>query len=702
MRHSKALLISSCALMLALAGANAWAEPPSVPPVPYNSYNYGVWDSSIPAEPAYQPAQTLTGADLGVGALKNPTDLCADTQGNIYVLDNGNKRVIELDAELNLVRVVDRFSKDGLALQLKDPKGLCVDFEGRIYLADRGLQRVFIMDKNGRVLHEIAKPETDLIEDSVDFLPDKVLTDKAGVLYVLSFGIYQGAMTFDRDGNFLGFYGSNKVNVDAKLKADQIWRHFMTKAQRSRMYRYVPVEYSNFALDQEGFIYTVSNFGDAEQRGQVKKLNPLSQNILWAGAKPNLMFFGDWEQVYTNRIEKSSLVAVDVDTDNFINVLDFERGRVFQYDQDCNLIAIFGGPGDQMGTFKHAADLVSSKGKIIVLDEVKGNLTSFEPTRYGEAIHQGTILYENGEYEKALTYWFNALKLDRDNHLTLRGIGRAYERLGRYWEAMKYFQEAQYHGSYSQLFREWRTEFLRKYFGIFMFCLLLVIASPFIIGRVRKRYFPKKEERVKYVSKWRFPFYLIVHPFKGWDELKNEKQGSLLIANLILLGWFIMSIVEFQFTGFQFNYNKLDEMNVLVNIASTVGIFFLWCVANWGITTLMDGKGNFKEVWIFSAYALLTTVLAALPVVIITNVLARDEGFFLNLITFCVQAWTVVQMFLAITAVHQYTPKKTIGALFLTLLGIVLIVVIILLFVALFSQVYTFGNTIFQEILLRM
>jgi hypothetical protein len=417
------------------------------------------------------------------------------------------------------------------------------------------------------------------------------------------------------------------------------------------------------------------------------------------------MFFGDWETTYTNRVEKSSLVAIDVDDDDFISVLDAERGRIFQYDQMSTLIAVFGGPGDQKGTFRRAVDLVSSKGRIIVLDDVKASLTCFAPTRFGRALRAGTVLYEEGEYEKALEYWFEALKLDRSNWQALRGIGRAYERMGRFEEAMAFFRESEHHGYYSNSFREARTVFLRRNFPLIGSLFIALIILPFVVGAVKRRRKARSgadiEDRVRFISKRAFPFYLVLHPFKGWEELKRERQGSLAYANVILAAWFIMQIVSYQFTGFPFNFNRLDQMNVAAIFASTVGLVLLWSISNWGLCTLQDGKGSFKEVWIFTAYTRMSYVLAAAPLVVLSNFLVQEEGFFFSMALWIVNGWSWIQLVLAIRAVHLFEMKQTIVTVLLTILGIVLIVVIIALFFSLFSQLYTFCSTIVQEILLR-
>lgn len=678
-------------------------------PVPFLSYTYGVWGTSVPANPIYEPVSTVTGYDLGLNALSNPDDMCKDVEGNIYVLDAGNKRIIKMDGNLKMLSVIEAGAGKSLesGVELVDPQGICFDKNGRLYIADKGAQAIYICNPDGTLIKKIIKPVSEIIDDKAEFHPTKILVDSNGIIYSLVFGSYEGAYTFDQNGDFLGFFGSNKVNVTSQLLSDRFWRLFSTSAQRERMYRYVPIEYVNFTIDKDNFIYTVSNFGEQESNGQVRKLNPLSKNILFYGKKPQMQFFGDPETTYTNRVERSSLVAVDVDEDGFISVLDFERGRIFQYDQDCNLLGIFGGIGDQIGTFTSCADIVSSKDNIYVLDDVKNSITQFRLTDYGSAIHKATILYDDGFFEEALQPWFEALKSDRTNWQVLLGIGRAYERLGDYKQAMNYYKQSEANRSYSEAYKQYRTETMRKNFGWVFAIIVIILLIPLwnYIGRaIAKKLRHGKTEPINhavYVSKYKFPFYLTLHPFKGWEELKHEKQESLWFANVIVIVWFLLKICEYQFTGFQFNPNRLDRMNVFILFASSIGAFFLWCVCNWSVCTLFDGKGTFKEVWIFTAYSLMSYVLLDIPIIILSNMLAQDEGFFLQLVTYVQTGWTVVQILLAAKAAHQYTLGKTILSGLLTLLGIILVVLILLLFASLFTQMWSFLETLGQELLMR-
>ena len=95
-------------------------------------------------------------------------------------------------------------------------------------------------------------------------------------------------------------------------------------------------------------------------------------------------------------------------------------------------------------------------------------------------------------------------------------------------------------------------------------------------------------------------------------------------------------------------------------------------------------------------------VLIFIPILILSNVLVRDEYFFISLVENAATIWFAVSTFVAIKSVHQYSFWKTVGSILLTILGMVLVVLILLLFVSLFAQMYSFVQTIFQEILMRL
>ena len=66
-------------------------------------------------------------------------------------------------------------------------------------------------------------------------------------------------------------------------------------------------------------------------------------------------------------------------------------------------------------------------------------------------------------------------------------------------------------------------------------------------------------------------------------------------------------------------------MNIFAQIASVVVPLLLWVMANWCLTTLFDGEGSFKDIFIATSYSF-TDSDACTPLVILSNMLAQNEG----------------------------------------------------------------------------
>ena len=106
-------------------------------------------------------------------------------------------------------------------------------------------------------------------------------------------------------------------------------------------------------------------------------------------------------------------------------------------------------------------------------------------------------------------------------------------------------------------------------------------------------------------SSLKMAIYTIFHPFNGFWDLKHEKKGSFLKANIILIMLIITFTLRSQFTGFVLNMSEPTDFNLFYQITSLVLPFLIWCIANWCITTLVDGEGNFRDIYITTAYALI-------------------------------------------------------------------------------------------------
>lgn len=200
---------------------------------------------------------------------------------------------------------------------------------------------------------------------------------------------------------------------------------------------------------------------------------------------------------------------------------------------------------------------------------------------------------------------------------------------------------------------------------------------------------------------WQFPLYVALHPFKGFWDLKYENKGKLRVAFGILLLLTVVIILKRQYAGFLVNPNNVDTLNSLDELKFLILPFFLWCVANWSLTTLMDGEGKFKDIMLATGYSLLPLIFIFVPITIISNVITLQESVFYTFFETFAYVWFVWLLFIGTMTVHQYTVKKTVVTMLLTLVVIGIIIFLGLLFFSLIQQMASFVLTIYQELQLR-
>ncbi len=134
--------------------------------VPYLGYEYNYEEESVPAPIGYEPEAYYLGGEIGTGAFSSPTDMCF-YNGELYILDSGNSRIVVTDAALNPVREIASLTYNGEALSFVGALGLFVCHDGTILIADTENQRIIECENDGTVVQLLGKPDTSMIEESL-------------------------------------------------------------------------------------------------------------------------------------------------------------------------------------------------------------------------------------------------------------------------------------------------------------------------------------------------------------------------------------------------------------------------------------------------------------------------------------------------------------------------------------------------------
>ena len=212
----------------------------------------------------------------------------------------------------------------------------------------------------------------------------------------------------------------------------------------------------------------------------------------------------------------------------------------------------------------------------------------------------------------------------------------------------------------------------------------------------------KKETYTRYFASLKFALYCMTHPLDGFWDLTHEKRGSIAAANTILILTLLARLTRLQFTSFLFQKVYWEGINIFLYIASVLFPLALWCVGNWALTTLFDGKGTLKQVYMATCYAMTPYPLLQFPLVILSNMVTVEEGAFYSVISALSLAAAAVLIVLAMMQIHEYSISKTIGFTVGTLFAMLVMVFILLLFFSMISQGIAYFISLGREILFRM
>ena len=163
----------------------------------------------------------------------------------------------------------------------------------------------------------------------------------------------------------------------------------------------------------------------------------------------------------------------------------------------------------------------------------------------------------------------------------------------------------------------------------------------------------------RYRDSLRYALHVITHPFDGFWDLIHEKRGTLAAAHTFLFLFLLVRILKLILTSFQFINAPIQYLNILEQAASLALPFLVLCIANWAMTTLFEGKGRFRDIYMAMCYALVPYILIQLPMVIISNGLTFEEGSIFSVMLTVSVIWCAFLVFIGLMQVHDYGPGKT-------------------------------------------
>ena len=719
MKKFNKILCTFCALLMVLTALTVTASAGSA----YQTYVYDVYGDALYSPDAYTAISSIGSDYMGLELpIENPGDMVTDEAHNVYIADTGNNRIVVLDRYYKVNFTISEFSNDqGVPDKLTAPQGVFVSeanekYGKLIWVCDTGSNRIVVFDEDGNFQRIVEEPESSLFDQDSVYKPVAIAVDAYNRLYVVSSTTYQGIIVMTDEGEFTGFIGAQAVSMSAW---EIIWRRFQTKEQREASEQKVSTEFNNITINKgKGLVYvTTSTIEESAVSGAIKGKDKTGTNspvkLLNANGSEIMRRNGFWmpagEIDFSSRSTDeitgvSTIIDAAVGPEDTWSIIDEKRNRIYTYDFDGNLLFAFGDNGTMLGNLGSIEAVAYQGTNMLVLDKTNDNITVFQRTEYGDILLYAIAAEATQDFDLAINLWTDVLKRNSNFDSAYVGIGQAMYRNKDYANSLTYFESAYDTTNWSNSYKEIRKEWMSTYFLLLLLIIVVVIVGISLffkwMAKINKRVATSGKKRT-FGQEIAYGFHVILHPFDGFWDLKHEKRGSVRGAIFFIL----LAIATFYYQAIGQGY-LLDPFASLASVwAQIFGVLvplFLFVLANWCLTTLFEGEGSFKDIFIACSYSLLPIPLLVIPVTIYSNFCITTETDIIGFISTFAFIWLGLLVFFGTMVTHDYSMGKNVITVLGTIVGMVFIMFLAVLFTTLVGKIVSLITNIVDEIQYRL
>lgn len=620
----------------------------------------------------------------------------------LWVVDTGKHRILQIDKTGEILREISqiRGGDDAEVRNLggrsfRNPEGMYVNESGEIFVADTGNKRLVYLGPDGTLVRIIPEPRNALLGADFDYRPTKVVQDQRSYLYVVNRSDYRGMLLLDPRGEFRGFFAPNDVGFSLRRV---LIRMFATEAQREKLSKELPPPHSNLFLTDRGFIYSSTTYAP---NNQIKKLNGVGTDVMNRSAVGSMQF--GFAIPRAGRPVNPSFVDLTVNEQGIVSTIDAANGIIYQYDDERNLLTMFGGKGEENGKFGFPSSIETDPdGLLYVLDKDRNNIQVFRPTYFAQLVHRASELYVEGHYDQAEKPWREALSINTNYNLAHSGIGKAFDKLGRWEEALGEYRYGRDRDGYSAVFAKLRHEWMRDHFGLGALLFIGGIFAFMMFVRLMRYVLNKPHvDSGAIIRAIQMIWTVMLHPWDGYWQLKREGKGSMATA-LVLVGIaFGLRVADLMYTSYQIADIDPRDASLLVEFVRIILPWILFCVCSYGVTAIFEGEGFFHDIVIATGYSVGPYLLTKPISIGLSHLLTRTEKSYLESLDFAAVVWIGILIVMHIQATHNYTLRKTFGTAGMAAFGMICFIAAAGLTYTLTDQIVTFVREIAIELTIR-
>ena len=633
----------------------------------------------------------LPGRNITTLGLNTPQSMVFGSDDLLYIADTGNRRIVVFDTINDEVFMELAF--EGFV----SPRGVFVTPGDWLYVADAGANSIFIFDAlTGEHLQTHGAP-TAMAFANTAFAPNRIAVDVRGNMFIVGEGVFDGIIQLSSGGEFLGFFAANQTS---RTFVQMLQDLFFTDRQREGLMDRLPSTFSNVTVDSRGVIYSTSI--RIPQPGQAFTGDSLQRHDM-AG-----------RNTFQDGVPFAAHIDVCVDDRGFIYTIS-GGGWINVFTNRGEFIFYFGaghiGNIDIAGMFRSLVSIaVSSQGHIWALDDESMFLQSFTPTEYALLVFDAITLFNAGLYQDSAVVWNDVLRHNQMSTLAHNGLGRAFLQQQQFEEAMESFFLGGSRFYYSAAFWEVRNQWLMDNLTFILLGVAALVVLSTIVKLVDKKRVigtavsgtKAKIMNAPLLKPVLFAFSVARHPLDSYYDMKSGQKGTLGGALFHFVLFFIAYMLFQTSRGFIVQMTEVVDMDFVVVIGGFFGVFILFVLSNYLVTSINDGEGGIKDIFKLVSYGIFPLTITLFAATIFSHVLTENEIFLYNMLLWSGVAYAFIVIWLGLQEVHSYGFGQTLKGLLLTI-GFMLIALVVLFnLTILFNEVVEFFESIFSEVRLNV
>lgn len=683
MKISKKFLRLMTMLLAVVFLTSGIAAVPALAETPYRTYTMDGYGRVMETQTAYLPNETII--KFGEEFLNTPNDLFITDEGEIYVADTGNSRIVVGNEAGELVKIIG----EGI---LNTPRGVFVTENKHVYVADSEGMAVYEFDENGNKVNEYGKPDSPLYGDNIEYKPSKLVVNDAGIMYIICASNTNGIVEIspEEGGTFLGYFGANAASKDPMLV---LRRAIATESQRAKMVSNIPSTPDNLAIDEKGLIYTVTR---GEKFDSLKRLNIAGKNLITScdayDQSPGAVATGNHDNVYVAST----------------------KGYIYEYNNQGELLFVFGAKDDgsqRVGLSTQVTSIkIDTHDNIYLLDSEKNQIQVYRPSEFTGLLHNALYLYSKGRYTESKEPLEQVLKMNSMFDYANKAMGRALFQEENYDLATDYAKLAKDYSGYSDAFWEIRNNWLKRN----IVTLIISIIILYILIKVlkymdkKKGIFNKPREiwksfyNNKLFSNVMYAKYFMRHPTDGSYGIAREGRASFLAPSIILVIFIAEYVINKYLCGFLQKTIREGRYELVSDIGTIIVVITGVTLCNYLVCTINEGEGTVKKIYTYFCYSLMPYIILTPVSFVLSHMVTNNEAFLITLVEVVMYGWIIVLMILAIQGVNNYTAQETFKIICLSIFTILIVSLLIFIIYVLWAQVFEFISAIIGEVVYRL